>query len=170
MNERFKYGEASYFAGHLADPAIEYTKFRYELSAFLSASRSLLQFARHQVKQRRGGLEWYDSWVRKEPLIVFFRNQRNDNVHRSPVQVPRVFRKVVSDHITIGEDLRIPLTHVSTEVEYRFDSWPGPESAVELIQQYLVTLDRFLVVGVSEGWLETDAPRTDSIDGTGSGL
>lgn len=153
MNERQKYAEAVHFANRMRDPAIDHAAFRYELSAFLSATRSLMQFALSDAQRVPGGRRWYESWVQKEPLIRFFRDQRDDNVHRAPVQVPRVFKVVVSEFLVVDEELELPHSHVTTDVTFRFSNWEGSESAIELIQRYLNILNELIIDGVQGGWL-----------------
>ena len=84
MHEQHKLDEAQYFLdrlGQLPEP----DSFRYELSAFLSAARSALQYALEEAKTKPGGQAWYDAQVSGKTLVKFFRDKRDISIHRQPV-------------------------------------------------------------------------------------
>src|SRR4051812_24541740 len=79
---------------HLADRDV----FRYDLAAFLSAVRSPLQYvhvtanpneARPRPNPRaavnRPMLDWYQAQVRRAAILGFFRDERNLDIHQTPV-------------------------------------------------------------------------------------
>jgi hypothetical protein len=85
MHERCKLTEARYFMQRMLAEHDDPTSFRHELSAFLGAARSVLQYARKEAKGKPEVQEWYDQAVKAEPLLAFFRDRRNENTHTRPV-------------------------------------------------------------------------------------
>lgn len=60
MNEQHKLTEALYFLSHLGPSSLDPQEYSFELSAFLTAARSVLQYARKEAITKPGGQEWYD--------------------------------------------------------------------------------------------------------------
>lgn len=54
MNERYKIGEAKYFLARMEESIRDRMAFRYNLSAFLSAARSVTQYAYEEAVDWRG--------------------------------------------------------------------------------------------------------------------
>jgi PEP-CTERM motif len=61
MNELEKIREAEYFLGRMTEKRENRDAFRFNLSAFLSASRSVLQYAVKSARQHPGGQAWNDA-------------------------------------------------------------------------------------------------------------
>src|SRR2546425_8857182 len=87
MYEDEKLEEATYFLGQmrsfLEDPKV----FRFNLSAFLSAARSIAQYALKEAQSKPGGQAWYDAFVRQDRFIRFFASKRDANIHEQIVQL-----------------------------------------------------------------------------------
>jgi hypothetical protein len=62
MNERYKIGEAKFFLSRMEESVEDRVEFRYYLSAFLSAARSVLQYAKEE-SSKKGRQQWYDETV-----------------------------------------------------------------------------------------------------------
>ena len=62
MNERYKIGEAKYFLARMEKSALDPVAFHYNYSAFLSAARSVTQYAREESSSK-GRKQWYDETV-----------------------------------------------------------------------------------------------------------
>jgi len=62
MNERYKIGEAKYFLARMEKSALDPVEFQYNYSAFLSAARSVTQYARKESSSK-GREQWYDENV-----------------------------------------------------------------------------------------------------------
>ncbi len=84
MHEYEKLEEARHFLERMRQ-ATEPKGFQYELSAFLSAARSALQYALEEAKSKTGGQKWYDDAVKSLPLVSFFKEKRDLSVHEAPV-------------------------------------------------------------------------------------
>jgi hypothetical protein len=87
MHERKKLEEAEYFYHHLVDEQTKKNReaFRHDLSAFLTAARSVLQYTDKEAKTKLGGSAWYNNQITSGPLLKFFRDERNDDIHEEPV-------------------------------------------------------------------------------------
>jgi len=85
MNEEVKLREARYFLDRMEAERHDPERFRFNLSAFLSAARSAAQYALNEASGKGAGRRWYDSFLKKAPLIAFFTSERNANIHDRPV-------------------------------------------------------------------------------------
>lgn len=84
MNENYKFNETKYFLNRLLEEKEHIDSFKYNLSAFLSSSRSILQYMYEETKGK-SIQNWYDNYVNSSNLIQFFRNKRNYEIHSGPV-------------------------------------------------------------------------------------
>ena len=73
MNELEKIREAEYFLGRMTEEREIRDAFRFNLSAFLSASRSVLQYALEAARQQPGGQAWYDAHMAASKILTFFK-------------------------------------------------------------------------------------------------
>jgi hypothetical protein len=62
MNERYKIGEARFFLARMEESVHDGEAFRYYLSAFLSAARSVTQYAREESRSK-SRQKWYDHTI-----------------------------------------------------------------------------------------------------------
>jgi hypothetical protein len=85
MHEGEKLTEAEHFLTRMEATANDPATFRRELSAFLTAARSVLQYADREARTRPGGQAWYENAIAGHPLIAFFKKKRDCNVHAEPV-------------------------------------------------------------------------------------
>lgn len=85
MNEIKKLEEAKYFFTQMMDYQQNRDIFIYNLSAFLSAARSVLQYAKEEAKSKPGGQAWYDNLMKSSPELKFFKDKRDLNVHDKPI-------------------------------------------------------------------------------------
>lgn len=150
--------------------------FKKNLSAFLSASRSVLQFALEEACQKSGGQAWYDAAVSSDPLIAFLKDKRDANIHRTPVTVAKDVRIELSAPLRLtaslsmtvmGPDGKVKDSYMSepeapkkqewvppkTSYRYRFDDWHGEEHVPTLAQRYLGTLKSIVEDGRQQGFL-----------------
>jgi len=178
MYEKDKLLEAEYFYSRMIEEKNNVINFRYNLSAFLSASRSVLQYALKETKIKHGGEEWYNDKILKSPVLSFFRDRRDVNIHDEPIK-PRTDCTVkigapihISDWISvtiknkdgaiIGKhessnnpevDLKHQKTEVSTEYKHSFIEWSGQEDIFTLSRMYLDEIDNLVKDGVGKKFL-----------------
>jgi hypothetical protein len=90
MREAEKIEEAEFFYAHLVN--VEKSRsanpdtFKFFLSAFLSAARSVLQYAHREAVGKPGGRGWYKGAV-SSVVLQYFKDKRDDNIHVEPVTV-----------------------------------------------------------------------------------
>lgn len=75
-----KLDEAEYFLVEMVRCNDEHRLVKVNRSAFLSASRSVLQYALKQAERKYGGKTWYQKQVSGHRAVRFFRSERNSNM------------------------------------------------------------------------------------------
>jgi hypothetical protein len=179
MHEESKIAEAQYFLQELIrsaprDPEVT----RYDVSAFLSAARSALQYALEEAKGKPGGQSWYDAAVKVDPVVQFLKDSRDINIHDRPVPMrthttigvgqgaltlsstsPTVLIKAGDQVIEwVPPPPRIPPLPATMEPQptshtYQFKDWSGPEAVIALCTRYLGEVRRIVDEGRALGFL-----------------
>jgi hypothetical protein len=72
MNEGQKIQEALYFYAQMLSNYEDRQNLVFNLSAFLSASRSAMQYALEEAKTKRGGQKWYDAHMVQSTVSAIF--------------------------------------------------------------------------------------------------
>lgn len=149
MHEPEKLREAEFFhtqmLAHRRDADV--IPFKYYVSAFLSAARSVLQYALDEAQGKPAGQKWYDTEVPKS-VVPFFKERRDVNVHKVPI-IPGVgYRVEVGD--SLNSSVPVSSTISSTFI---FQEWTGTGDAVELCAQYLQRLKDIVADGQAKGFL-----------------
>lgn len=176
MNEDLKLREARYFLRRMNEVLGEPEEFQFNLSAFLSAARSVSQYVHKEASHAAGGQKWYDDRVSQEPLVLFFKTERDSNVHVRPVPLDGNVDVFASDggHLTehaivekrdaagrLIEVVESVTDPVPPTVEppfhlvfhYELPGWAGPEEVPELCQNYLIALTTLVTDGRRLKWL-----------------
>lgn len=180
MYELEKIKEAEYFYHRMIKKAEEDSDaFKYNLSAFLAAARSVLQFALKEAKDKPGGQQWYDSLVADNRVVSFFKDKRDINIHEEPVKVRKDTRitpgtgsisisssspivvirdrhgNIISESKSEAELPMIKKKEKPPEVTYRykFDDWAGGEDVPTLCYRYLDELRTIVADGQKKGFL-----------------
>jgi hypothetical protein len=182
MHEQTKLAEADYFLGSMKAVITDPAAFRFNLSAFLNAARSVLQYSLLEADTTPNssppspGKTWYDGQVAGKPAIKFFKDKRNINIHQEPVSPPAHVSVQLYDVVQTTESVSIqiiradgrvevPRTYTSppppriepppstTTYSYRFPDWTGPEDVVTLCTTYLADLRAIVADGVAKGFL-----------------
>ena len=162
----------------MSAPPTSTKEFSFELSAFLSSSRSALQYALEDAKKKPGGQAWFDGHA-PGPDIKYLKDKRDGNIHIEPVSAqPNI---TFCDSISVGSlsILSITLTDIHGNVEhgvvstsapteklggispssasicYRFLDWPGPEDVYTLCERYLLQLEAIVADGLARGFITT---------------
>lgn len=108
MNEDRKIAEARYFLDQMRKPEIHDDRvvFGYNLSAFLSAARSALQYLR-DASQSSNRQSWYDTEMSVTRWCSVFKDLRDGNIHEKPT-TPRANHFVIlTSALTIGDSLTV---------------------------------------------------------------
>ena len=148
----------------------------FDLSAFLSVARSVLQYALKEAETKAGGQQWYQIQVTSSNVLTFFKDKRDINVHATPIQVSQhtsieltaILHVSGSIHIKkfdqngqlIGEyssepELPTQPAEIPPKITNRFTfpDWPGNEDVLQLCHLYLNELQRVVIDGQSKGFL-----------------
>lgn len=172
LHERVKVTEAAFFLKLMEERSSIPQDFRHFLSAFLSAARSALQYALEEARARRQQT-WYDKAMQASPVLAFFKDKRDVNIHKRPIALMQTTTLTETVHIGISDGLVVITEradgttetrevagtpgHVAqrstslVEVQYLFDDWQGPEDALALSKKYLTELKLFIDGGVKAG-------------------
>jgi hypothetical protein len=183
MHEESKVAEADYFLKGIAGAVDDPNATRYQASAFLTAARSVLQYAREEAMTRAGGQQWYDDAVVRDPLVKCLKDHRDINVHERPLPMRThttievgaavlTFQSTLAATIIRGatgeQEHRVikdpvsssaPPVRVSLQADanpryaYEFKDWPGSEDLLTLCRRYLDEIKRIVVDGRSRGFL-----------------
>ena len=179
MNEQKKLDEARYFYSQMLAEYEDRQKFTFNLSAFLSSARSVLQYGLEEAKTVVGGQQWYDTYIAANSILAFFKSKRDINVHDEPIRPVKHVDIVMTETIGLsdsvhvirsdasGNELPEPPTEKSAPpatkrkvapppsatIKYRFDDWTGPEDIIELSSIYIDALQSFIEVGIKFGFL-----------------
>ena len=180
MHETRKLQEARYFYSRMEEEQENRDAFIHNLSAFLSAARSVLQYALKEAAHKKGGSKWYENHT-LGPTLKFFKDERDINIHAEPVQ-PQAHHSVnmsvtLSSSASISynvfdkdgnikqkSDAASPQEKPSEkpkesenstqhEVRYKFDDWTGNEDILTLCQMYIQELDGVIKDGVAKGFI-----------------
>lgn len=169
MKKQHKLAEARYFISRLnslSDPQ----SFSFELSAFLSAARSVLQYVLEEAKAKPSGQKWYSDLVLQFSPIKYFKSKRDINIHVEPVLPNRHVGVELVVPVCISESLSLklmdqagnvideravnsPVPSVASQststvsVSYRFADWAGTENVQTLCQQYLNAIEAVIQDG-----------------------
>lgn len=179
MHETAKLQEAHHFCSQLIkaqDDLSSADVFKYNLSAFLSAARSVVQYAHEEATLKSGGQRWYDEAVRLNKVIAFFKDKRDINIHQKPVHVKQDIALKFSETLHLSASLNIVVRDAEGNIKetrtvsdeapspasfqppiienrYRFNDWPGSEDVVNLCRLYLTELESLVTEGCRQGWL-----------------
>ena len=175
MYERKKFKEVEHFYSKMIEEQEHRENFEYNLSAFLSSTRSILLYALREAETKPGGKQWYDNRISSSPVLKFFKDKRDINIHKEPIQ-PLVHFKIgptgtirPSGSISItaqdkdgnikqqySSDKPDPIQKESKapefkEIKYRFNDWGGSEDVLTLCRMYVQELENVIKDGVNKG-------------------
>lgn len=170
MNENKKLNEAKYFLSQMKNSIEKPEVFEYNLSAFLSASRSILQYS-YEESKNNGKQKWYDDFVNSSSFIKYFKDKRDTNIHYIPIKTLQrhEFSTILIPSLTvtiktINKDEKVKdnvknekSLEGSNKSEYKmrihFKDWNGEEDVLELCAKYLNELLLFLEEGINKKYI-----------------
>lgn len=178
MNESKKIQEADYFLSQMRAALTDHQAFQNNLSAFLTASRSALQYGYEESKPKPGGSQWYDASMQSDSVLKFLKEKRDCNIHRAPITpsakisiTDTIDLSNVRDFLTIrvtdkegnvisetecnSPEPERPPTEPESSVEfsYLFDDWTGSDDCIALAARYLACIRVIVADGVTRGFL-----------------
>jgi hypothetical protein len=176
VHEQEKLDEAHHFLAGMTRSVEDPRAFRFELSAFLSAARSVLQYALVEAKTMTGGQAWFDAHATGNPVLSFFRDKRNVSIHSGPIVPAATINVSASDVIRFSEAVLIrclddegnlvsersigsqappPVVSPPPSISrvYNFPDWTGQEDVLQLCRNYVAALEAVVNDGHSRGFL-----------------
>jgi hypothetical protein len=120
-NAREKLGEAKYFLDRMRESQPDGTAFKYNLSAFLSAARSVRNFLRAEYENVPGFMQWWESkraWVgikKGRETASYEEVLRKISKISDPVQAANAFFDETRN-VTIHQRSVEPRAHVNVEL------------------------------------------------------
>lgn len=147
-NTRDKLNEAKYFLEEMRRASSDPTKFRYGLTAFLAASRSITLIMQKEFSERTGFADWYarkQVEMENNGTLKYLLRQRNISHHERPIlQYPigiteqstnsmgtRIILTGTGSSIDLSSGLvTLPMIQPTTTVTYYFDDIPKEEKDV----------------------------------------
>lgn len=175
MNELNKIKEAEYFYSKMVEEKENNEGFKFNLSAFLSSSRSVLQYALEEASVKKGGQGWYENQVIGNTVVSFLKDKRDINIHETPISTKRdISLKLletihVSDSVSMvvrDKDGNIKSQSTSefkpfksavekglVSIRYIFEDWSGGEDIFDICTEYLKELKKIVEDGRNKGFL-----------------
>jgi hypothetical protein len=154
MHERSKLAEARHFLDRMYQEHSDPVAFARELSAFMAAGRSVLQYALKEAKSKSGGQKWYDQEM-ANPLFIFFKDLRDASIHDTPVTPLIKMEDTRAPMLNIGDDeeeMWIPHEHNTTTHHYEFQGRSG-EEVLDVSREYLTALEKLVEGGGRAGFI-----------------
>lgn len=177
MYQEEKQAEAQYFYDRMIQEQQTPQYFGYNLSAFLSASRSSLQYIYREVKSNTQAKAWYKAYMSSSSVLKFFRDRRDINIHIEPVQPEVALQINVAESVVVSDSVSvaIPSGDRNTESEhsssspppkprasagsvslgpkYTLEDWEGNEDIPTLCEMYIEELANMIQDGLSKGYI-----------------
>ena len=123
-----KLNEARYFLNRMKETIADNPVFKYYLSAFLSAARSVTFALQAELADRPGFRDWYadaQERMRNDARMRFFVEKRDYVIHVANVATPAKVDVRITDHVYLTDSLRIEVIQDGKVVETR-DAGPPP--------------------------------------------
>jgi len=143
-----KFQEAEFFLEKVETETASVPHLKYYISAFLSASRSVLQYIYDEVKDTPNHLSWYKK--SSTQITKFMKCIRDDNIHYEPISLN-------------GEMIaHVPPINLNTfeaegegfiEIKFWFPDWKGTEEGKLLCKKYLEDINNILDEGKQLNYL-----------------
>jgi hypothetical protein len=172
MHELLKIKESQHFFDQMKENINDREKFIFSLSAFLSASRSVLQSALNETESIPGGQHWYNSKITGSAVLRYFRDKRNISIHEEPVTAVQETNIAITEQLSISDAVfirvrdknnsiieeRSSLPEVAparTEIPpivthiYKFSDWSGPEDVLTLAKSCIDDLQAMINDGIT---------------------
>jgi hypothetical protein len=177
-----KLAEARFFLERLRNAETR-EAFRYCLSAFLSAARSVMQYAHRAIfgerpqvhcdgcqcppsvaapAQNQPARQWYNDHMRRHFVLGYFKDKRDLNIHEAPVRAREEHRVALEPvAVSISSSLHIAIHHDDGRVE-AFEvppspppSPPPPGPSTLSVHYYFTDWDGEDVLEISQHYLDT---------------
>lgn len=157
-NTKDKLNEAKHFLGEMRMVSSDPDKFRYELTAFLSAIRSITQIMQKEFSEKEGFADWHDqkqTEMQRNGTLRYLHRQRIISFHEHPVlSYPikitsqtsdetgmRVLLTGTSSNLKLSSGfVALPIAQPAVSVKYYFDDISTEEKDVIAICQEAINV------------------------------
>lgn len=181
MSKRMKIKEAGYFLARMKDEKDNRENFEFNLSAFLSAARSVLQYTFEDTKKAKTDeMKWYESSVSGSSIVGYFKDKRDTNIHEERIRPRKDSEITITESAGVKESLSAKIKRADGNVEektilddtetkqkpkksktsvvikstYRFNDWNGVGDVLNLCESYIKELKKIVQDGVSKGFIK----------------
>ena len=122
--------ESKYFLERMTETQSNRDAFKYNLSAFLAAARSVTAIMQKEFDKVSGFKEWYEEIQAKllsDVAMKLLKDKRDITIHQQPVR-PRAHVNVrITERIVLGDSMSFVLTHADGTIERgKPESTPSP--------------------------------------------
>ena len=151
-----KIREASYFLKQMGACSENHEEFRFNLSAFLTSSRTASQYVLEAARKKQKE-SWYENYVRNTKFMKYFKEKRNFNIHEKNIPLSRdvelalsiIGTKVFVDkgekkYFSPGKEF-MEVKRNEKVSNFEFTDYPGKEDVLTLSTKYLKELKDFVV-------------------------
>jgi hypothetical protein len=173
IKELEKIKEAQYFFGQMKKERYSEDKFRYNLSAFLSAVQSVKYYIENGNRNNADRSKWYSDKLSNKKVINFLGGRggkRDDNIHVGPITPERdVVIPLNGKELRIGNFVKFTIKKKDGEIKgqtkckvypiksavnndgvkikYKFDDWDGDEDVFCICEKYLKEIKEIVEEG-----------------------
>ena len=119
---REKLLESKYFLKRMTETQADRDAFKYNLSAFLAAARSVTDIMKTEFDKATGFGDWKNetlSKIEKCDAMKFFNDKRKKTIHIQPVRPHAQVNVDIAEHMPLSDSVSIVLTHPDGTVERR---------------------------------------------------
>jgi hypothetical protein len=176
MEEDEKIKAAEYFYRKMIEEGYDKNNFKHNLSAFLTAGKSVQYYIQRKIKSNFLAQKWYGDCLSNKKSISFLGNERDIDVHVEPVSIRRDViihakqgSQKMGDFATftvrdkngdIKDQRRVEIKLFKSAVQnglvepiYKFVGWEGDEDVFSLCLNYLDELKKIVEDGKKKGML-----------------
>jgi hypothetical protein len=119
---REKLQEAMYFLQRMENEQADRDTFKYNLSAFLSAARSVTCYMQKEFARVPDFEEWYateQEAMQRDPVMPFFLKARNRTLHQEYVPTRARIRVDVEDSVGVSDSVAVVVRRADGTLERR---------------------------------------------------
>jgi len=129
---RQKLFEAKYFLGRMIENQDKRNIFKYNLSAFLAAFRSVTMIMQEEFDKVPGFVNWYrvqQDRMKADDKMRLLNTKRTMTIHQKPVEPHALVSVSLTEQITVTDSVSVIVTRADGTVE-RYDSAPSEQQPV----------------------------------------
>ena len=119
-NTRQKLDEAKYFLSQMEANVINISNFKFNLSAFVSASRSVTLFMQKEYATEKKFSGWYKNWQLKmaiNPIYQLINRKRAMTIHTQPIETRKDTKITLTETLSLRDRVVLATIHQDGSVE-----------------------------------------------------